>query len=84
LNQRCIWYTYVTSTFIKSYLDNTKSAEFVKSDTEFGVAAATEIMLNAYIIEKAVYEIEYELNNRPDWVDIPLHGLKILLYAVNE
>jgi maltose alpha-D-glucosyltransferase/alpha-amylase len=32
-------------------------------------------MLNAYILEKAMYELGYELNNRPDWVGIPLQGI---------
>jgi len=26
-------------------------------------------------VEKAAYEIVYEANNRPDWVEIPLAGL---------
>ena len=34
-----------------------------------------ETLLNAYLIEKALYEIVYELNNRPDWVRIPLRGV---------
>jgi len=36
-------------------------------------------MLDAYLIEKAIYEIGYELNNRPDWLAIPLKGIKNLL-----
>jgi maltose alpha-D-glucosyltransferase / alpha-amylase len=36
-------------------------------------------MLEAFLIEKAVYELEYELNNRPDWVMIPLQGILDLL-----
>jgi predicted trehalose synthase len=34
-----------------------------------------------YELEKAVYELGYELNNRPDWVAIPLKGIKEILYA---
>jgi maltose alpha-D-glucosyltransferase/alpha-amylase len=30
-------------------------------------------------MEKAVYEIDYEVNNRPDWVIIPIRGVKTLL-----
>jgi len=37
------------------------------------------MMLDAYLIEKAIYEIGYELNNRPDWLAIPLKGIKNLL-----
>jgi maltose alpha-D-glucosyltransferase/alpha-amylase len=35
-------------------------------------------LLNFFILEKALYELEYERNNRPDWVAIPLGGLKAL------
>jgi trehalose synthase-fused probable maltokinase len=40
--------------------------------------AACERALKAFCFEKAVYELHYELNNRPDWVAIPLAGLKKL------
>jgi maltose alpha-D-glucosyltransferase/alpha-amylase len=40
-----------------------------------------ESFLHACLMEKAVYELEYELNNRPDWVYIPLTGLLDLLGA---
>ena len=32
-------------------------------------------MLGAFLLQKAVYEVSYELNNRPDWVRIPLRGI---------
>jgi maltose alpha-D-glucosyltransferase/alpha-amylase len=38
-----------------------------------------EVLLNAFLLEKALYEIAYELNNRPDWVRIPLTGVLQLL-----
>jgi maltose alpha-D-glucosyltransferase/alpha-amylase len=34
-----------------------------------------ETLLNAYLAEKALYELNYELANRPDWLRIPLIGL---------
>jgi len=36
-------------------------------------------MLDAYLIEKALYELGYELNNRPDWVHVPLRAVAHLL-----
>ncbi len=36
-------------------------------------------MLNAFVLEKACYEVMYELNNRPDWVIIPLKGIEALV-----
>jgi maltose alpha-D-glucosyltransferase/alpha-amylase len=35
-------------------------------------------LLNAYLLEKALYELLYELNNRPTWVRIPIAGILAL------
>jgi maltose alpha-D-glucosyltransferase/alpha-amylase len=37
-----------------------------------------QIVLDAYILEKALYELMYELNNRPQWLRIPLTGILAL------
>jgi maltose alpha-D-glucosyltransferase/alpha-amylase len=34
--------------------------------------------LKLMIVEKALYEVRYELNNRPDWLPIPLNALRRL------
>ena len=34
-----------------------------------------EAILDAYLVDKAIYEVNYELNNRPDWVGLPLQGI---------
>jgi maltose alpha-D-glucosyltransferase/alpha-amylase len=36
-------------------------------------------LLEGYMLAKALYELAYELNNRPDWVRIPLGGVLHLL-----
>ena len=36
-------------------------------------------LLRVFELEKAVYELSYELNNRPDWVRIPVAGIARLL-----
>jgi predicted trehalose synthase len=36
-------------------------------------------LLSVFELEKAVYELRYELNNRPDWVGIPVAGIARLL-----
>ena len=41
--------------------------------------AATRQLLAVFELEKAVYELRYELNNRPDWVGIPVAGILRLL-----
>jgi maltose alpha-D-glucosyltransferase/alpha-amylase len=69
-----LWYKSVAGIFLKSYLTTVGDAEIIpKSKDEF------ETMLNAYVLEKAVYEVGFELNNRPDWVTIPLRGIKDLM-----
>ena len=46
---------------------------------------AAEQMLNFFLLEKAIYEIEYELAHRPDWLRVPLTGaLRILSQKPNE
>jgi maltose alpha-D-glucosyltransferase / alpha-amylase len=42
-------------------------------------AGEIELMMQAYLINKAAYEVGYELNNRPDWVRIPLQGILQLI-----
>jgi maltose alpha-D-glucosyltransferase / alpha-amylase len=69
-----LWYWYVSEIFLGSYLDAVRNATFLPSDKE-----ELEIMLNAYLLEKAVYELGYELNNRPEWVITPLRGIRDLI-----
>lgn len=38
-----------------------------------------QIFLDLFLLEKGIYELGYELNNRPDWVIIPLKGISHLL-----
>jgi maltokinase len=41
--------------------------------------SAMDKLLAVFELEKAVYELRYELNNRPDWVRIPVAGIVRLL-----
>ena len=43
--------------------------------------AAFERLLTVFELEKAVYELRYELNNRPDWIHIPVAGILRMLEA---
>lgn len=39
------------------------------------------LFLDAFLLDKAIYEIGYELNNRPDWVKVPIQGVLQMLAA---
>jgi len=38
-------------------------------------AEEAQALLDAYVLEKALYELLYELNNRPTWLRIPISGI---------
>ncbi len=38
-----------------------------------------EVVLDVMLLEKALYELRYEANNRPDWIRIPALGITQLL-----
>ena len=42
-------------------------------------AVVLRTLLETFILEKAVYELDYEGNNRPDWLMIPVHGIEQIL-----
>jgi trehalose synthase-fused probable maltokinase len=44
-----------------------------------GGESAINNMLSIFELEKAIYELRYELNNRPDWTPIPVAGIVRLL-----
>jgi maltose alpha-D-glucosyltransferase/alpha-amylase len=68
------WYHYMSGFFMGAYLETVRDSDFIPKDKE-----DLEIMLQTYILEKAIYELGYELNSRPDWVVIPLKGIKAIM-----
>jgi maltose alpha-D-glucosyltransferase/alpha-amylase len=67
------WHAWVSAAFLRAYLAESAKpghAKHLPTDAE-----SLETLLSAYLIEKALYEVTYELNNRPDWVRIPLRGI---------
>ncbi len=61
----------ISSAFLSAYLRTVDGADFVPSSNE-----ELETMIRIYLLEKAVYELGYELNNRPEWVIIPVKGIE--------
>lgn len=68
------WHGWVSVVFLKAYLGIAERASFWP-----GSQAEFQVLLDAHLLEKAVYEIGYELNNRPDWVRIPMRGVLDIL-----
>jgi maltose alpha-D-glucosyltransferase/alpha-amylase len=68
------WYFVMSGVFLNSYLFTAGDAGLLPRDRkEF------ETLLRCFLLEKAVYELGYELNNRPDWAGIPIRGIERLL-----
>jgi maltose alpha-D-glucosyltransferase/alpha-amylase len=63
------WETWVNAAFLRAYLAATRAAAFLPPPADL------ELLLRAYVLDKALYELAYELNNRPAWVHIPLAGV---------
>jgi maltose alpha-D-glucosyltransferase/alpha-amylase len=64
------WHQWVGAAFLRTYLAESASGKHLPTKPE-----AVETLLNAFLIEKALYEVVYELNNRPEWVRIPVRGI---------
>ncbi|MGH9356770.1 MAG: putative maltokinase, partial [Terriglobia bacterium] len=65
-----LWASWVRAVFLRSYLRTAGDACFIPQDgRELGA------LLDFHLLEKAVYELGYELKNRPEWVSIPIAGV---------
>jgi trehalose synthase-fused probable maltokinase len=65
------WEAGVRQAFLRGYLGNDAGGAGLLPSSP----AATERLLALLEAEKTLYELAYELNNRPDWVEIPLQGM---------
>jgi maltose alpha-D-glucosyltransferase/alpha-amylase len=71
------WYRSVAVAFLRGYRQAADGAQFMpRSDDEL------TLLLSTAMLHKVMYELSYELNNRPDWVSVPLRGLLDLLGSV--
>lgn len=68
------WEERVSAAFLGSYLERVEGACFIPKETR-----DLEVLLEAFLFDKAFYELDYELNNRPDWIWVPLQGILALL-----
>ena len=73
------WYAQATASFLGGYVEHAEEGLVLPRDAE-----DLEALLDAYLLEKALYEVGYELNNRPDWVWIPARGVLELMRPTGE
>ncbi len=73
------WLELASSSFLDGYLATAKGASFLPEQPEHSQA-----LLDAFLFDKAVYEIGYELNYRPDFLPIPLGAAARMLAAAQE
>jgi maltose alpha-D-glucosyltransferase/alpha-amylase len=65
-----LWEHCVSAEFLRAYRETAHDANFLPvDDSDF------RKLLNVFMVDKALYEVLYELNARPDWVRIPLMGV---------
>jgi maltose alpha-D-glucosyltransferase/alpha-amylase len=64
------WAHWVSASFLGGYLDRARDSILVPKRQ-----ADLQLLLEFFLLEKCIYEVGYELNNRPDWLEIPLRGL---------
>jgi maltose alpha-D-glucosyltransferase/alpha-amylase len=69
-----MWRSWASAAYLHSYLETARLGTFLpETDDELA------LLLDLYVLEKALYELGYELSSRPDWVEIPLLGILELL-----
>jgi maltose alpha-D-glucosyltransferase / alpha-amylase len=68
------WNARISADFLDTYFETCGDAAFLPKDR-----SELQALLELHLLEKAVYELGYELNNRPGWVGIPLEGIGKLL-----
>jgi maltose alpha-D-glucosyltransferase/alpha-amylase len=68
------WQYWISVRFVQSYLTTAAGASFLPPERR-----ELTILLEAFVLDKALYELHYELNNRFDWVRLPLQSALRLL-----
>jgi maltose alpha-D-glucosyltransferase / alpha-amylase len=65
-----LWESSVSAEFLRSYCEVLAGHSIIPE-----ARGDYDALLDLYMLDKALYELVYELNNRPGWIRIPLHGV---------
>ncbi|MDB5806482.1 MAG: putative alpha amylase/trehalose synthase [Betaproteobacteria bacterium] len=68
------WESTIVAAAMEGYRESVRGLPSVPAD-----AAEMQAFIDLLVVEKALYEMRYEMNNRPDWLPIPMAGLKGIL-----
>lgn len=68
------WYRWSCHLFLQGYFGKMIGTDLLPKEQELIL-----LLLKSYMLEKAIYELSYEMNNRPDWIKIPCVGLLELI-----
>ncbi|MGE5357391.1 MAG: putative maltokinase, partial [Bacteroidales bacterium] len=71
-----VWQGWSAAMFLNGYIESVGDAPFVPRDR-----SVLDALLSAFLLDKAMYELGYELNHRPEWVPIPLSGIVDLIHT---
>ena len=74
-----LWVAWASAAFLRGYRAATESLTLLPRDPEEFAS-----LLTTYMFEKAIYEVGYELTNRPKWLAVPLRGLLHLLGPASD
>jgi maltose alpha-D-glucosyltransferase/alpha-amylase len=69
-----LWRQWTSWAFLKEYLATAAGSPLAPRDK-----GELQVLLDAFVLDKAIYEIGYEMNNRPDWLSVPLNGIEQIL-----
>ncbi len=69
-----LWYSCMSRVFLHGYMQTVADDGLLPANEE-----EFRILLDAFLLEKAIYELGYELNNRPDWIIIPIRSIQHIL-----
>ena len=70
------WQHYVSRFYLGAYMER------MNMGTE--LSEENDILIRTFLLEKAIYELGYELNGRPDWTIIPLRGIHYIMKRYQE
>jgi trehalose synthase-fused probable maltokinase len=71
------WAECVENEFLSGWRDAVRGTQLNPGNPDDAA-----MLLQGFLIEKALYEVVYELNNRPDWVGIPIAGILALINRI--